>query len=336
MKKINLKEWSDQVITSKERIAIPIMTHPGIEIIGKTVNDACTNGDIHYQSIIVLNGKYPSSATTVIMDLTVEAEAFGAEIFFSDHEVPSVIGRLLSNKEEVEALEIPSLEKGRVGEYIKANKKTAESIQDKPVFSGCIGPYSLAGRLFDMTEIMMALYIEPDTIKLLLDKCTSFITAYCQALKEVGVSGIVMAEPAAGLLNNDLCQEFSSDYVKKIVDAVQDENFMVILHNCGNKGHCTNAMTSVGAMGYHFGNAIDMVAALDNSPKDTLVMGNIDPVSIMQQSSAVGVKNAVTELLERTKEYPNFILSTGCDTPPEVPEVNIEAFYEALKAFNQK
>ena len=45
---------------------------------------------------------------------------------------------------------------------------------------------------------------------------------------------LIIAEPAAGLLSPEQCAEFSSPYVKKVVDAVQDDNFMVILHNCGN------------------------------------------------------------------------------------------------------
>ena len=44
MGKLNMKEWISQTIQRKETIAIPIMTHPGIEFIGKTVHDAVTNG----------------------------------------------------------------------------------------------------------------------------------------------------------------------------------------------------------------------------------------------------------------------------------------------------
>ena len=40
MGKLNMKEWISQTIQRKETIAIPIMTHPGIEFIGKTVHDA--------------------------------------------------------------------------------------------------------------------------------------------------------------------------------------------------------------------------------------------------------------------------------------------------------
>lgn len=300
-----MREWSEKIIASKKRIAIPILN--------------CSS----------------MAMTVVNMDLSIEAEAFGAEIVLLEHNGRRVEGRLVSSKEEIEVLEVPSLDKGRVQEYIKSIRMIAHSVREELVISSCVGPYSLAGMLYGMGEISNALCVEPEAIKLLLDKCTVFISNYCQALKEAGADGVMLAEPAAGLLSNDLCQEFSSYFVKKIVEAVQDDSFMVVLHNCGNKGHCTAAMTSVGAMGYHFGNAIDMVAALDASPKDALVMGNIDPVSIMKQSTAAQVKQAVADILERTKDYPNYILSTGCDTPPEVPEENIIAFYEALAEFNK-
>lgn len=62
------------------------MTHPGIELIGKSVHDAVTNGQVHYEAIKALCDKYPTAAATVIMDLTVEAEAF-RQIVFPENEV---------------------------------------------------------------------------------------------------------------------------------------------------------------------------------------------------------------------------------------------------------
>lgn len=76
---------------------------------------------------------YPQSAAcTVIMDLTVEAEAFGAQIQFSENEVPNVIGRLVSNYEEVVGLKIPTLDIARIPQYLEANRLAAKGL-DKPV-----------------------------------------------------------------------------------------------------------------------------------------------------------------------------------------------------------
>lgn len=178
------------------------------------------------------------------------------------------------------------------------------------------------------------MYIDPDTTHVLLAKCTAFITQYCQAYKERGTNGILIAEPAAGLLSNDACREFSSVYVKQIIDSVQDDDFLVILHNCGNTGHCTEAMVHTGAAGYHFGNRIDMIDALNGCPKDVLVIGNLDPVSLFKMANTREVYNQTMALLNETRMYPNFIISSGCDIPPQTPVANLDSFYKALADYN--
>jgi len=324
-----------QQISNRTRIAIPVMTHPGIEMIGKKVIDAVQNGEVHARAIKKLNEVYPVAATTVIMDLTLEAEAFGCQIEFQEDDMPHIRGRLVSNAEEIDNLKVPDLTAGRVSQYLTANRLTVESTKDKPVFAGVIGPFSLAGRLYDLSEIMVDCYLEPEAISCLIDKCTEFILKYCKELKNIGCSGVVIAEPAAGLLSNEDCQVFSTEYVKRIVDAVQDDIFLVVLHNCGNKGHCTGAMLNSGANAFHFGNAIDMVETLKYCPKDKLIMGNIDPVNVMKNLSAEVVKAFTLDLLNRTSEFDNFVLSTGCDLPPHVPVENISAFFEALDDHNR-
>lgn len=332
---MTLQNWIKETTEQAQRRAIPIMTHPGIELCGKSVKDAVTSGNVHADAISQLNELYPAAASTVIMDLTVEAEAFGAKVVFPEDEVPSVTEPLVSDKESIDNLQIPSLENGRIGEYLKANRITAQNITDKPVFAGCIGPFSLAGRLFGLSEMMIEMYVAPENITTLLEKCTKFLIDYCKAIKQTGVNGVVMAEPAAGLVSNDDCLQYSTHYVRQVVETVQDENFIVILHNCGNTGHCTDAMVQSGAAGLHFGNKINMADALSNCPTNLLVMGNLDPVGLFKQASAQEVYDATKKLLDETKAWKNFVLSTGCDVPPAIPNENIKAFYQALADYNQ-
>lgn len=332
--KIDMTRWMKDIIGSKKVAAIPVMTHPGIEIIGETVRSAVTDGEVHHKAIVALAEKYPTAAATVIMDLTVEAEAFGAEISFPENEVPAVIGHMLNTPEDIDKLAVPSLKAARIPQYLKANLLAARTITDRPVLGGCIGPFSLAGRLYDMSEIMILIYQNPSAAHTLLAKCTEFILLYCRALKETGVNGVVMAEPAAGLMSDEDCRRFSSDYVKKIVDALQDDSFTVVLHNCGNTGHCTGAMAATGAAAYHFGNKCDMAQVIRDIPATALAMGNLDPVSIFKEATPEQMREAVKSLLERMNGYPNFVLSSGCDTPPHTPFANIDTFFDTLKEYN--
>jgi uroporphyrinogen decarboxylase len=331
---INMHQWVQSIIRSEKRYALPIMTHPGIEFIGKTVFDAVTDGNIHFQTIKALQEHYPMMAATMIMDLTVEAEAFGSPVNFAPHEVPTVSGRIVTDFESVEKLCIPSLSAGRVPQYLQAASLASGYLSDVPVLAGCIGPFSLAGRLFDMTEIMTAAYIEPETVELLLKKCTTFLSDYVAAFKKSGASGILIAEPAAGMLSEEMCQQFSSEYVKAIVKEYQDEHFMIILHNCGNTGHVTRSMVSTGAAGLHFGNKIDMVQVLKDVPTDRLVFGNLDPVGVFKMGNRQSITQATISLLSDTAGSRNFVISSGCDTPPGVPLENIDAFFDAVANVN--
>ena len=334
--KQNMRQWMADIIQRKEVVAIPVMTHPGIEQNGNTVRQAVCDGQVHYKAVMTLAKRYPSAAACTIMDLTTEAEAFGAEIAFSDEAVPAVSSRLLPDVESIDRLQVPSLSAGRIPQYLKANLLAAKEISDVPLFSGCIGPFSLAGRLYDMSEIMMLIYENPDAAHTLLRKCTDFIEKYCLALKQTGANGVLMAEPAAGLLSDEDCRTFSSNYVKRIVQRVQDDSFIVILHNCGNTGHCTKAMVSTGAAAYHFGNKCRMEDVIKEVPPTALAMGNIDPVSVFKDGMPFQMRQTVMDLLDRMRPYPNFVLSSGCDTPPHTSMSNIDAFFEALHQFNEQ
>ena len=334
--KMNMRQWVADVIRQKEVTAVPVMTHPGIELNGNTVRQAVSDGRVHYEAVMTLTKRYPSAAACTIMDLTTEAEAFGAEIAFSDEAVPAVSGRLLKDVESIHQLQVPSLNEGRIPAYLKANLLAARAVDDRPLLAGCIGPFSLAGRLYDMSDIMVLIYEHPEAAHELLEKCTAFIEKYCLALKATGANGVMMAEPAAGLMSNDDCLQFSSQYVKRIVERVQDDSFIVVLHNCGNTGHCTKAMVATGAAAYHFGNKCRMEEVIREVPPTALAMGNIDPVSIFKDGMPSQMKATVLDLLEQMRPYPNFVLSSGCDTPPHTPQHNVDAFFEALAEWNNR
>lgn len=333
--KIDMKKWCFDLSNSGPRKAMPIMTYPGLELVNKNVMDVILDGREQYECIAALAQAYPSSAAVTVMDLSVEAEAFGSPVHYSETEVPAVSAKIVSDQESVRNLKIPQVGEGRTRAYLQTAELAAGKINDRPVLGGQIGPFSLAGRLFDMTEIMVALMLEPDTVHLLLEKATAFLIEYAKAFKKSGANGIIIAEPAAGLLSPQHCTEFSSAYVQKIVAAVQDDHFMVILHNCGNTKNLVPSLLSTGAMGFHFGNAVDMTDILPQIPADKIAFGNIDPARVFKNGSAADVSAQTMDLLIKTAAYPNFVLSSGCDIPPGTPLENVTAFFNALEAFNK-
>ena len=46
---MNVDEWIEYIIVSDKKVALPIMTHPGIELLNKRVLDAVTDGEVHFK-----------------------------------------------------------------------------------------------------------------------------------------------------------------------------------------------------------------------------------------------------------------------------------------------
>ncbi|MBR2338297.1 MAG: methyltransferase, partial [Clostridia bacterium] len=177
-------------------------------------------------------------------------------------------------------------------------------------------------------------YDDPDMVHTVLEKVTAFLIEYAKAYKSVGATGVLMAEPVAGLLSPALEREFSSPYVKKIIDAVQDDDFVVIYHNCGdNVAQMTDSLLSFGAAAYHFGNSVDMRTMLDKFPNDIPVMGNVDPAGVLRLGTSDSVREKTLEILKNCSSYENFVVSSGCDIPPMTPWDNIDAFFDTVRGF---
>jgi len=334
---MNMSKWISDLKTAPVKKAMPVLSFPSIQLMNISVPELIGSSDLQAKGMKLIADRTDASASVSMMDLSVEAEAFGAEIKIFDDEVPAVVGQTVENEEQANALQIPKVGAGRTGLYIEAIEKACKLITDRPVFSGVIGPFSLAGRLLDVSQALYYCYDEPEMVHIVLDKVTTFIIDYIKAYKAVGAHGVVVAEPLAGLLTPAFNEEFSVPYMKRIVEAVQDDEFSLIYHNCGGGTlSMIDGMASIGAHGYHFGNAIDMVEMIKNFPQEDLVMGNIDPASQFRNGTPESVREATLALLEAGSHRPTFVISSGCDIPPMSSWDNIDAFFAAVAEFYNK
>ncbi len=329
---IDKRKWLEQIRVDRTR-TMPILTFPAIQPLGVSVRELVTTPGLQARAMKYLADRYPTSAALSMMDLSVEAEAFGASIRYFDMDIPTVVGSIVNSAQDALRLPVPAVGAGRTGKYIEGVGLAKAMINDRPVFAGVIGPFSLSARLMDMTEIMISCYLDPEIVHTTIAKAAQFIENYILAFKKAGADGIIIAEPAAGLLSPQLCEEFSSHYIRHIREAVVDDGFVIIYHNCGNTVPLLPSILGIGADAYHFGNAVDMETILDNMPPDIIVMGNLSPSDVFRKSTPEMVRKETTTLLERCVHHRNFCISSGCDIPPLTRLENIDAYFDAVSHF---
>jgi len=332
---MNMRKWTEDYINSAVKKGMPILSFPGIQITGITVEQLVKDSELQAQTMQAVAERTDSAASVSMMDLSVEAEAFGSQIITSATEVPTVVGAIVRDMDAANALRVPEVGEGRTGIYLDALSKATKLITDRPVFCGVIGPFSLAGRILGVSDIMVDCYMEPELVETVMEKTTQFLIKYITEYKKTGAAGVCMAEPLTGLLSPALAEGFSAPYVKRIVDAVQDDSFAVIYHNCGNNTMLMmDSILTAGAMGYHFGDAISMKEAVEKVPSDVLVMGNVSPSEQFLSGTPESMRGAVLGLMnECCVGHDNFIISSGCDIPPASKWENIDAFFAAVAEY---
>ncbi len=334
---MNMMEWVAGQIAAPVKKPLPILSFPAAQKLDVTVGELVNSPELQADAMYYIYEHEDMPAVLTFMDLSVEAEAFGSTVRYGDDEVPTVVGAIVDEDGDIDELVVPNPRAGRAGVCVEGVRLIAQRVHDKPIIAGNIGPFSLAGRLMDVNEIMLLCYDEPELVHGVLEKATDFIVGYVNELKAAGADGVLMAEPLAGLLSPDLMEEFSNSYVKRIVDEVQDDGFIVILHNCGpSVSHAIDGMVETGAMGFHLGNVVDMAEMLPHIPSDRLAFGNVDPAALICHGTSEDVYAATVELLEQCSSYSNFIVSSGCDIPKLAPWENIDAFFSATARFYER
>lgn len=328
-----MNSWINKLIGGEQRVALPLLSYPAISLLKVPLSSLLSDPEVQAEGIRLISERFPMPAAMGYMDLSVEAEAFGAHAVFSEGNVPTITGQLVSDPDDAEALAVPSIREGRCPKVIEGIRLAKKKISDKPLLANCIGPFSLAGRLMNVNEILLDCYEDPDMVHTVLKKSTDFLMSYISALRDAGADGVILAEPLAGMLSPALMKEFSSEYLLGITRQLQTPDFPVVYHNCGTDvNRLVPEILYTGCAAYHFGNHADLKKLLEAFPKDVPVLGNLSPSLLSNEKSGEKISASVSGLIRECGDFSNWILSSGCDIPAGTPIENIDAFFAPLNS----
>ncbi|MBC7319786.1 uroporphyrinogen decarboxylase family protein [bacterium] len=315
----------------KDRVpVIPLLGAPGVQLSNTTLRANLTDASTQIKSLKLLIEKFQPDGIFVFMDLTVEAEALGLKIDFPENDNPSVRRHNIKTLDELE--KIRTLYKGISGRMPVFIKVVEDLAKNYSLLKGAytIGPFTLAGELIGVEDLMMNLILNPDLVHKFLEFTTIVIKDYANALLNAGADVVAVLEPTSVMLSPSQFREFSGGYFSILAEELKAP---LILHICGNTKHLLEEMAKTKAIGLSLDSPVDLKEASDIIPNDIYLVGNLDPVKIFLLAKPQEVVNATKDLLKKMKGIKNFILSSGCDLPKDTPLENIEAFINTGKNF---
>lgn len=82
--------WVQDMIREGRKRPLPVLSFPGIQITGHTVEETVRSGRLQAECMKAVADRFDMAAVLGLMDLSVEAEAFGSPVRYSSQEVPTV------------------------------------------------------------------------------------------------------------------------------------------------------------------------------------------------------------------------------------------------------
>ena len=203
-------------------------------------------------------------------------------------------------------------------------------------------PFTQFMELLGYQEALMALLIQPDTCKAILDRYSEGCIEYGFRLAEQGVDAILNSSAFAGggFISKAMYEEFVLPCEKKVWDGIKGRypDIPCYTHTCGAIGDRLDLMEATGLDGIDTLDPPPLGTAELHEAKEQLdtrifIKGNIDSVNTLLHGSRETAIDDMKQRIEWGKPGGAYILSTACSVAPRVKPDRLEAIIPVCEEF---
>ena len=269
-------------------------------------------------------------------DLCIEAEAMGCEINVyaqsADLLYPTIKKKLIHNEAELDIV-IPSglTGRGRVPLMVDVIKQLKKDIgNEAAIGSFVLGPFTLAGQIMELNELLKLSFKKPDKIGKLLDQMADVIIQVAKEYEAAGVDYISVREMGAtsDVLSPRVFKSLILPYLKKIFEKISVPS---VLHICGKTNDIVPAMAESGARAISVDQKNDVAETRKKLGPKALVFGNYDPYNVL----VAGTPDLVRQTIKKCMDDGVSAVWPGCDIWPTVPPDNMRAMMDEVRKYRR-
>jgi uroporphyrinogen decarboxylase len=299
---------------------------------GVSLRDYVRDGELLARCQIQALKRYGYDAVFALMDTSVETEAAGSVLTYPQDLYPYVKTYALKDAAGIEGLAAPDpFNDGRMPELLKAVRTLRREVGDDVLVVGCVlGPMTVAMQLMGAE---MALYLaidHPERFERLLDFAAGIAIRFGVAQIEAGAHLPIVFDPSASpaVIPPQFFREFELPRLRKLFTALKEAGGAANwLHIAGPAAPIFPFYPQAGVDIANFDYCVDPLEAQQALPR-TCLDGNIKPLSFVDGTPDT-IADESSGLLNRFAHRGGFILSSGCEIPPEAKPENVAAMVSA-------
>lgn len=301
---------------------------------GRRLIEYVKSGEVAAESQINALRYYGYDAVLAIFDACVETEAAGSVIDFHEDIYPTVGKYAFDETSDFSHATLPDpYSSGRMPELLKCVRTLRKEVGDSTVVVGTvIGPTTVATQLVGMEKCLYLAIDHPERFEALMSYATQLVIDFGVAQLAEGAHVILIFDPSASqtVVPPQFYREFILPQHKAVFDAMKRHGSAANwLHSAGNIAEIMPYYKEAGVTIANFDWEMKPEAVKELLP-GICVDGNITPLDFVT-GTPESIYAKAKELLNMFKDRGGFILSSGCEIPPEAKPENVKAMVEAAK-----
>ena len=299
---------------------------------GVELSDYLRDGELLARCQLRALDHYGYDAVFALMDVNVESEAMGSVLSYRSHQYPFIQSYVLNSAAGLGALRLPDPQRsGRMPEILKAARLLRKEAGSEVVVAGCVlGPMTLAVQLLGAETALYTAIDDPELFSQVLDFCVEVAILFGIAQLDAGVHVPIVFEPSAtpDVIPPSFYRELVLPRLAQIFSAFQHAGAAANwLHTAGPVTPILPYYPRAGVSLANIDYSVSPQDAIQALPA-TCLNGNIKPLAFID-ATPEAIAAVADQLIHLFAARRGFILSSGCEIPPESRPENIRALVDA-------
>src|SRR5208283_4557480 len=277
----------------------------------------------------------------MLIDLSVEAGDFGMEVIFPPNDTPhpNYDAPFLSGYQDYKKIKKFDPRKGgRMKTVIDMVAGLSKEVGKTHAIVGFVyGSIGILSMMRGPENFFMDLMEHPDEVLAAIDVVDEVLIDYGKAQAEAGAHTVCVDHLycSQSILSKNLWEKFEGPSLKKVCDAIRGAGALVSLHNCGNGIYFDMSEKWANPTAISHAYLSDDVTSWEEQKKKwgskITTIGWIAPGPVAMLGTPDEIEEEVKSEIDLMAKGGGFILSTGCEFPPNSPLWNSKHIVDCAK-----
>ncbi len=262
---------------------------------------------------------------SAISDPFRETSGFGAKLQYLPDGPPRCVAPPLADSKDIAALEHPDPRVSpRMLDRVRAVKSFQERVEGEYSILGWVeGPAAEAADLRGVTTFLLDVVDDPAFCRELMHRCVDVGLEFARAQLRAGADTIGVGDAIVSQISPAMYRDLVFPEEKRLVDGIHEAGGLVRLHICGNIGRHLPEIARLGADLVDLDWMVDMGRARQVLGPATTLVGNLDPVRAVLDSTPERIAEAIRSIYAAVGN--RYMAGAGCEIPLGTPPENLRA-----------